>query len=62
MTVVRRVARDERLKGKLQKESMFKGLHKSQRQNIMLLLFSRQKPEGISQQYSVIRYDAEHSN
>ena len=45
-----------------QKDSMFKGLQKSQRKNITSLLFSRQKPEGISQQYSVIRDDAEHSN
>ena len=62
MAVVRRVERGERLKGKLQKESMFKGLHKSQGKHITSLLSSRQKPEGISQQYSVIRDDAEHSN
>ena len=47
---------------KSRKDSMFKGLQKSQRKNITSLVFSRQKPEGISQQYSVIRDDAEHSN
>ena len=62
MAVVRRVERGERLKGKLQKESMFKGLYKSQGKNITSLLSSRQNPEGISQQYSVIRDDAEHNN
>ena len=41
---------------------MFKGLQKSQRKNITSLLFSRQKPEGISQQHSVIRDNAERSN
>ena len=41
---------------------MFKGLQKSQRKNITSSLYSRQKPEGINQQYSVIRDDAEHSN
>ena len=47
---------------KTRKDSMFKGLQKSQRKNITSSLYSRQKPEGISQQYSVIRDDAEHSN
>ena len=41
---------------------MFKGLHKSQGKNMMSLLPSRQKSEGISQQYSVIRDNAERSN
>ena len=62
MAVVRRVERGEQLKGKLQKDSMFKGLQKSQRKNITSSLYSRQKPEGISQQYSVIRDNAERSN
>ena len=64
MSVVRKVERSERSKGKLQKDSMFKGLHKSQGRNIRptSLLFSHQKPEGISQQYSVIHDDAEYSN
>ena len=35
---------------KTRKDSMFKDLHKSQGKNITSLLFSRQKPEGISQQ------------
>ena len=61
MSVVRKVERSERSKFKLQKDSRFKGLHKSQGRNITSLLFSRQKPEGISQQYSAIRDDAEHS-
>ena len=47
---------------KTRKDSMFKDLHKSQEKNITSLLFSRQKPEGICQQYSVISDDAEHSN
>ena len=62
MAVVRRVERGERLKGKLQKDSMFKGLQKSQRRNITSSLYSCQKPEGISQQYSIIRDNAERSN
>ena len=62
MSVVRKVERSERSKGKLPKDSVFKGIHKSQGKNIMSLLFSRQKPEGISQQYSVIRDNAERSN
>ena len=62
MAVVRRVERGERSKGKLQQISLFKGLHKSQEKNITSLIFSRQKPEGICQQYSVIRDDAERSN
>ena len=62
MAVVRRVERGERSKGKLQQNSLFKGLHKSQEKNITSLIFSRQKPEGISQQYSVIRDDAERNN
>ena len=62
MAVVRRVERGEQSKGKLQQNSLFKGLHKSQEKNITSLIFSRQKPEGISQQYSVIRDDAERSN
>ena len=41
---------------------MFKGLHENQRINITSSLYSRQKPEGISQQYSVIRDNAERSN
>ena len=35
---------------------------RAKRKNITSLIFSRQKPEGISQQYSVIRDDAERSN
>ena len=62
MAVVRRVERSERSKGKLPRDSVFKGLHKSQGKNITSLLPSRQKPEGISQQYSVIRDNAERSN
>ena len=62
MSVVRKVERSERSKGKLPRDSVFKGLHKSQGKNITSLLLSRQKPEGISQQYSVIRDNAERSN
>ena len=62
MSVVRKVEKSERSKGKLQKGSVFKGLHESQRKNITSSLYSRQKPEGISQQYSVIRDHAECSN
>ena len=62
MSVVRKVERSERSKGKLPKDSVFKGLHKSQGKNITSLSFSRQKPEGISQQYSVIRDNAGRSN
>ena len=62
MAVVRRVERSERSKGKLLRDSVFKGLHKSQGKNMTSLLPSRQKSEGISQQYSVIRDNAERSN
>ena len=62
MSVVRKVERSERSKGKLLRDSVFKGLHKSQGKNITSLLPSRQKPEGISQQYSVIRDNTERSN
>ena len=62
MSVVRKVERSERSKGKLQKGSVFKGLHENQGKNIMSSLYSRQKPEGISQQYSVIRDNVERSN
>ena len=62
MSVVRKVERSERSKGKLQKGSVFKGLHESQGKNITSSLHSRQKPERISQQYSVIRDNAERSN
>ena len=62
MAVVRRVERSERSKGKLLRDSVFKGLHKSQGKNMTSLLPSRQKSEGISQQYSVIRDNVERSN
>ena len=62
MSVVRKVERSERSKGKLQKGSVFKGLHENQGKNITSPLYSRQKPEGISQQYSVIRDNVERSN
>ena len=62
MSVVRKVQRSERSKGKLQKGSVFKGLHENHGKNITSSLYSRQKPEGISQQYSVIRDNVEHSN
>ena len=62
MSVVRKVERRERSKGKPLRGSVFKGLHKSQGKNITSLLPSRQKSEGISQQYSVIRDNAERSN
>ena len=62
MAVVRRVERSERSKGKILRDSVFKGLHKSQGKNMTSLLPSRQKSEGISQQYSVIRDNAERSN
>ena len=62
MAVVRRVERSERSKGKLLRDSVFKGLHKSQGKNMTSLLPSRQRSEGISQQYSVIRDNAERSN
>ena len=62
MAVVRKVERVERSKGKLLQDSLFKGLHKSQEKNVTSLLFSRQKPEGVSQHYSVIRDDDECSN
>ena len=62
MSVVRKVERSERSKGKLQKGSVFKGLHESQGKNITSSLHSCQKPERKSQQYSVIRDNAERSN
>ena len=62
MSIVRKVERSEQSKGKLQKGSVFKGLHENQGKNITSSLYSRQKPEGISQQYSVIRDNVEHSN
>ena len=62
MAVVRRVERSERSKGKLLRDSVFKGLHKSQGKNMTSLLPSRQKSEGIGQQYSFIRDNAERSN
>ena len=62
MAVVRKVERGERSKGKILQNSSFKGLHKSQEKNITSLLFSRQKPEGVSQHYSVIRDDDERNN
>ena len=62
MAVVRKVERGERSKGKLLQDSLFKGLHKSQEKNITSLPFSRRKPEGVSQHYSVIRDDDERSN
>ena len=62
MAVVRRIERSERSKGKLQRDSVFKGLHESQGKNITSSLHSRQRPEGVSQQYSVIRDNAERSN
>ena len=62
MSVVRKVERSERSKGKLQKGSVFKGLHENQGKNITSSLYSPQKPEGLSQQYSVIRDNVECSN
>ena len=62
MSVVRKVERSERSKGKHLTDSVFKGLHKSQGKSMTSLLPSRQKSEGISQQYFVIRDNAERSN
>ena len=62
MAVVRRVERSERSKGKHLRDFVFKGLHQSREKNLTSLLPSRQKSEGESQQYSVIRDNAERSN
>ena len=62
LSVVRRVERKERTKGKQLREVVFKGLPQSRGKNLTSLLPSRQKSERESQQYSVIRDNAECSN
>ena len=62
MSVVRKVKKSERLKGKLLQDGVIKCLHQNRGKNITSLLFSRQNPERIIQQYSVIRDNAERSN
>ena len=62
MSVVRKVKKSERSKCKLLQDGVIKCLHQNHGKNITSLSFSRQKPERISQQYSVIRDNAERSN
>ena len=62
ISVVGKVEESERSKGKVLQDGVIKCLHQNRGKNIMSLLFSRQKLEGISQQYSVIRDNAEHSH
>ena len=62
MTVVRKVEKSERSKGKHLKDFVFKCLPQSRGKNMMSLLHSRQKSEGESQQCSVIRDNTERSD
>ena len=62
MTVVPRVELKERTKGKQLGEFVFKSLPQSRGKNLTTLVPSRQKSERESQQYSVIRDNAERSN
>ena len=62
MTVVRKVEKSERSKGKHLKDFVFKCLPQSRGKNMTSLLHSRQKSEGESQQCSVIRDNTERSD
>ena len=62
LTVVRRVKRRERTKGKQLGEFVFKDLPQSRRKNLTTLVPLRQKLERESQQYSVICDNADRSN
>ena len=62
MTVVRKVEKSERSKGKHLKDFVFKCLPQSRGKNMTSLLHSRQKSEGESQQCSVIRDNTESSD
>ena len=61
MTVVRKVEKSERSKGKHLKDFLFKCLPQSSGKNMTSLLHSRQKSKGESQQCSVIRDNTERS-
>ena len=62
MTVVRKVEKSERSKGKHLKDFVIKCLPQSCGKNMTSLLHSRQKSEGESQQCSVLRDNTERSD
>ena len=62
MSVVRKVEKSERSKGKHLTDFMIKCLPQSRGKNMTSLLHSRQKSEGESQQCSVIRDNTERSD
>ena len=62
LDVIRKVGKSERSKGKHLRDIVFKDLHQSREKNLTSLWPSRQKSEGESQQYSVIRDNTERSN
>ena len=61
MSVVRKVEKSERSKGKLSQDFVIKCLSQNRGKNIMSLLYSRQKSERQDQQCSVIRDNTERS-